>query len=195
MKARGQRVSTLSYSSPSPLLPAGDYIGYNIFLILVNFLIYSFVFKVTLCGLIILFGSSGRAIFLLAWVSNQGACFTKTELEMHTKPTARWYWEIQNFTHLHCISVAFWQGDFGVEVTLSLNLGFTIRVFLLNMSFDWYKENRHHNAFVSICFFVVSLFSLSNFHCFLNLPQCSPVILMPGIAVSYDCTLELYSWA
>lgn len=38
-----------------------------------------------------LVGLSGYTVFLLVWVSNQDACLTKTELEMHTKPLARWY--------------------------------------------------------------------------------------------------------
>lgn len=96
---------TLSYISHNCLLPTADYIWYNSVLILVNFKIFhicSFVFKVTLHGLIILFGSSGCTIFLLVWVSNQGACLTKTEFEMCTKAMARWCWEIQNCTSHHC---------------------------------------------------------------------------------------------
>jgi len=56
-------------------------------------------------SLLILFGLSGYTIFLLVWVSNQDACLTKTELEMHTKPVARWYREIQNCTHCCCFSI------------------------------------------------------------------------------------------
>lgn len=118
----------------------------------------------TFHGRLILFGLSGYTICLLVWVSNQDACLTKTELEMHTKLVARWYWEIQNCTHCHCISVAFWQGDFRVENTLGWNLGFIICVFLLKMHFHWYKETRHHNLLASTCFFMLSFFSLSDFY-------------------------------
>lgn len=105
--------STLICSSHSSLLPTGNYICYNIFLISVNFktfLICSFIFKVTIC-LFILFDSSGCVIFLLVWDSNQGACLTKPEFEMCTKAMASL---LRNFTELYtsplqlCVFLARW---------------------------------------------------------------------------------------
>lgn len=141
--------SSLSYSSHSSLLPTANYVWYNTFFILVNFEIFLICLKWLFIVLLFVW---------FIWMYNFSVCLGYQSGCMSYKNRI---WDVYKSygqmvlrnpelytSRLQLKSVDFWQCDFRVEGTLSLNLGFTIWVFLLRVPFDCCKESRHHNVFV-----------------------------------------------